>query len=622
MIIEQNNRPAPETKTWKSLMMCVALLLGVLVSTTEAAGAQTTLESLGRYTCPTSNGLLNGACREAMFVPCGGAQRVAVTTDQFVGLRASIQGIADGDTWEWFWYAPNGKILGPTRTTFRENVNGQKDCFVFSNGVSTLVVCGARTLDAEWGQPAIHDDNAVGLWNVEVRFNGQQALLEPFELVNLPRTELQGFSSDITLTSDGTLGLQFNLQTPPGDPGLGTKLRLGLSPSSLSSGQQTFLSPGPNSWRIKLSDHAIGRFENDAILTVQTETPTSRPDLQFSPTLKCGVPPIAIRSTLAIPLPVVFIHGLIPPQSTLKGQFTTWIASELIEPYQMKPLFEYLAGATNVASSPRIFNTSDFRLPYSQPGESQYPTLYFGDWRPVAYSSPEVVATELEKVIDRAISGSYAKRVNLIGHSAGGVVSRYLVQRGVGRNDVKISKLILVGSPNNGTSDVYLKSNGMNRSLVDHMANGIAGFMVPPSPDPRGPYAASDPCSVMFPTPLRRTYDDSIPIPADVRTTNIIGVDINTAYDITAKPLRDNWYSFEKRVLRKSDGCADLKEFRTGDGSIARQDALLPSGNVEVQIRADLVTTILQNNKLPPHVFLLHDTKVRREILRALEVLK
>ena len=652
-IMEQNNRPAPETKARKSLMLYVALLICVIVNTTDAVAAvpveqaspsllavvarpsprtngasttstQTVLDSLGRYTCPASNGLLDTTCREAMFTSCTGTQPLAATTDRYVSLRASIEAVADGDVWEWFWYGPNGKTYGPSRTTFRENFNGEKDCFLFSSGFSTLYICGTRSVEAEWGHSAIHDDNASGLWNIEVRFNGQQALFEPFELLLLPHADLKSFSVDNTLAVEGVLGLELNLQTAPGDPGLGTKVRLGLSPTSLSAGQQAALSPGPNSLRIRLPDHAIGRFESDAILTVQTETGTARPDLQYSPALRCGVPPIQIRSTLAMPLPVVFIHGLIPPDGLTKGQLSMWILGSQIEPLQMKPLFNFLAGATNVVSPTRAFDTSDFRLPYSRPDESPYPTLYFGDWHLIAYSSPDIVAAQLESVINSAISNTYAKRVNIIGHSAGGVVARYLVQRGVLRNDVKISKLILVGSPNNGTSDVYIKSSGLDRSLVDSMANGIAGFMVPPSPDLRGPYVTNDPCNLTSSAPLRRTYDDLILIPADVRTTNIIGVGFETPYDISGKPTHDGWFTFTNRILSKSDQCISLKDFRWGDGSISVSDALLPipRENVLIPISPDLLKRLGAKVGLPPHIYLLSDTAVRREILRALDIQK
>jgi pimeloyl-ACP methyl ester carboxylesterase len=580
------------------------------------ATAQTLLESLGRYTCPASNGLLDSACREPMFTPCTGTRPLAVTTDRYVSLRASIEAVADGDVWEWFWYGPNGKTSGPARTTFRENFNGENDCFVFSNGFSTFYICGTRSVEAEWGNAVIHDDNAFGLWNIEVRFNGQRVLFEPFELLLLPHADLKGFSIDNTLASEGALGLEVNLQTAPDDPGIGTKLQLGLSPFSLSSGQQLELSPGPNSLRIKLPDHAIGRFESDAILTVQTETRTARPDIQYSPILGCGVPPISLRSTLAIPLPIVFIHGLIPPDGLTKGQLSTWISGSSIVPGQRDPLFNYLVGATDIASPTRVFDTSDFRLPYSRPGESPYPTLYFGDWRSIAYNDPAVIATQLEGVIESAISNAYARRVNIIGHSAGGVVGRYLVQRGVLRNSVKVSKLILVGSPNNGTSDVYIKSSGIDRSLVDFMARGIAGFMVPPSPDLRGPYLANDPCALISPAPLRRTYDDSIAIPADVRTINIIGVGLDTPYDISGKPTHDGWFTFANRSLRKSDQCVDLKDFRWGDQSINLNDALLPSGNVLVPISLNML------KKQLAHIFLLDDTGVRMEILRGLDVKK
>lgn len=152
------------------------------ITRSAATATTTSFDSLARYTCPLSGGFLNLSCREAMFGPCSDTTPpLAVTTDRFVSLRVSIHEATDGDTWEWFWLLPDGTTIGPARTTFFAEFNGQNDCFVFG-GFNGFYFCGTRSTQEEWGYSGVRDDDTAGLWNIEVRFNGQQSILEPFEL--------------------------------------------------------------------------------------------------------------------------------------------------------------------------------------------------------------------------------------------------------------------------------------------------------------------------------------------------------------------------------------------------------------------------------------------------------
>lgn len=430
-----------------------------------------------------------------------------------------------------------------------------------------------------------------------------------------PHADLQSFDEQ-TLATDGSLEIEVDLQAALQDSGpWTTELKIGLSPSTLSLGQSATVIPGLNSFDVKLPQHGIGRFDSDTILTIQTET-TTESTIYGGPSNQC-VPPVPLRATLAIPVPVVFIHGLIPPDSLTKGKLSRWIAGPFIENFQAPKLFELLVNSTLPTAD---FDTSDLRIPYAT--EGPYPTLYLGDWRTVAYQDPDTIAGRLEDIIVDALAQTYATRVNIIGHSAGGIVGKYLVQRGVGQNNVQVSKLIMVGAPNRGTSTTYKLSSDFDREFLSEMTAGVAGFMVPPNGDERGPYLKGDPCTLMSPAPLRRTYDDSIQIPPDVLITNVIGfgIGVKTPYDIVGNPFKD-WFKFIDRTLKNGDDCVDLSAFRNGDGFINVLDAFAERGNVMVTIDLNLLKQLLKK-PVPPHIYLLNDAGVQRVLLRALGVQK
>ena len=430
-----------------------------------------------------------------------------------------------------------------------------------------------------------------------------------------PHADLQSFDEQ-TLATDGSLEIEVDLQAALQDSGpWTTELKIGLSPSTLSLGQSATVIPGLNLFDVKLPQHGIGRFDSDTILTIQTET-TTESTIYGGPSNQC-VPPVPLRATLAIPVPVVFIHGLIPPDSLTKGKLSRWIAGPFIENFQAPKLFELLVNSTLPTAD---FDTSDLRIPYAT--EGPYPTLYLGDWRTVAYHDPDTIAGRLEDIIVDALAQTYATRVNIIGHSAGGIVGKYLVQRGVGQNNVQVSKLIMVGAPNRGTSTTYKLSSDFDREFLSEMTAGVAGFMVPPNGDERGPYLKGDPCTLMSPAPLRRTYDDSIQIPPDVLITNVIGfgIGVKTPYDIVGNPFKD-WFKFIDRTLKNGDDCVDLSAFRNGDGFINVLDAFAERGNVMVTLDLNLLKQLLKK-PVPPHIYLLNDAGVQRVLLRALGVQK
>ncbi len=75
------------------------------------------------------------------------------------------------------------------------------------------------------------------------------------------------------------------------------------------------------------------------------------------------------------------------------------------------------------------------------------------DYNPLVYDIPEV-AGMLAAEVDRVLSITGASKAMIVGHSMGGVVSRYYVQQLGGES--KIDTVITLGSPHRGTYAAYL----------------------------------------------------------------------------------------------------------------------------------------------------------------------
>lgn len=75
------------------------------------------------------------------------------------------------------------------------------------------------------------------------------------------------------------------------------------------------------------------------------------------------------------------------------------------------------------------------------------------DYNPLGYDISEV-AGMLSAEVDRVLSITGASQVMIVGHSMGGIVSRYYVQQLGG--DTKVDTVITLGSPHRGTYAAYL----------------------------------------------------------------------------------------------------------------------------------------------------------------------
>jgi pimeloyl-ACP methyl ester carboxylesterase len=101
---------------------------------------------------------------------------------------------------------------------------------------------------------------------------------------------------------------------------------------------------------------------------------------------------------------------------------------------------------------------------------SGYRTLYAPNTSAAMYTNPmratpDIILNDVQGLVDQAKVGSYASRVNLVGHSFGGLVSQFYASQ---RPD-NVNKVITVGTPFKGITNIYKEifSPMWNRAMVD-----------------------------------------------------------------------------------------------------------------------------------------------------------
>jgi len=103
--------------------------------------------------------------------------------------------------------------------------------------------------------------------------------------------------------------------------------------------------------------------------------------------------------------------------------------------------------------------------------------LYKTLWGPMPYSSQqdtdaEIAARVFSWVVETQ-KATYADKVNLVGHSLGGLIGRYYVTQGGGASDVH--KLITVGTALRGSTEFYVRAFALSPQQVDkklHTSDG------------------------------------------------------------------------------------------------------------------------------------------------------
>ncbi|HWR47161.1 MAG TPA: alpha/beta fold hydrolase [Pseudonocardiaceae bacterium] len=95
-------------------------------------------------------------------------------------------------------------------------------------------------------------------------------------------------------------------------------------------------------------------------------------------------------------------------------------------------------------------------------------------------------ARELGREVEQICAATRAEQVHVVGHSLGGLVARYYVQRLSG--DARVHTLVTLGTPHHGTMTAYLLPAPVLRQLRPH--SDIVAELAAPSPGCRTRFVA------------------------------------------------------------------------------------------------------------------------------------
>jgi pimeloyl-ACP methyl ester carboxylesterase len=273
-------------------------------------------------------------------------------------------------------------------------------------------------------------------------------------------------------------------------------------------------------------------------------------------------------------LPVIVIHGLMArPGMPIPHDLVAFTFHMLSKAIAYGPLIKYLEKESK----------GDFITGYNRERETlsddwRYTTLWQFNYDSI-HGKPEIVVGELDALI-RRITGpvseeTYADRVNLIGHSLGGLIGRYYVTSPHLEGSDKVHRLIMVGTPNNGSSKFYTQSRRWTR---DHVAKVLAkwpflGWLVPRYSALYGTYQAflSD---AALPPGVSNSFPDDPP-PRSVTYDNVYGTGTSTARSLIVNKIK-GWYAIDRKKVKEH-----RSQLNTGgDGTVPVDGAhLLVAGN-------------------------------------------
>jgi len=172
---------------------------------------------------------------------------------------------------------------------------------------------------------------------------------------------------------------------------------------------------------------------------------------------------------------------------------------------------------------------------------SWYKTLWYDTYNSDRINAMEV-AEWLDSMIKDAIESTYANKVNIVGHSLGGLVGRhYIANYGGG----SICKLIMVGTPNAGSSDFYIRTS---KDTLDDIwerleQSPLACWMIPTYP------ALYDHIDWHYiPSPVTNCFT-SVSMSESVTYYSIYNTAIDTPSGLTVKP----YHGYIKVVDKKFD---------------------------------------------------------------------
>jgi pimeloyl-ACP methyl ester carboxylesterase len=193
----------------------------------------------------------------------------------------------------------------------------------------------------------------------------------------------------------------------------------------------------------------VPRFESNQAFELIAEAYTS--DGHTSP---------SNTEQVEIVLPVVIVHGYMG--SDLIREFL----GRIVGPWVYKELTDYLHAQTE----------GDFVTGY-RTDDTWYKTLWL-KYYPSRKFTPEEVETWLEEIIDLALDGTYADRVNLVCHSLGGLIGRYYSWHS---RNARSHKVIMIGTPNYGSSKFYILTSDwkLKRVIKELNKQPLVRWLIP-----------------------------------------------------------------------------------------------------------------------------------------------
>jgi len=223
-----------------------------------------------------------------------------------------------------------------------------------------------------------------------------------------------------------------------------------------SEGNLTLYTP----LKIKLDSYNIPRFTDDIEFTLIGNASYEDCDLYTIDTFD-----------VEIPLPVIILHGyvdIVPKEESgfpfdvimkgYPGGKTSAPSSALTN-----PLIKYLPRST--AFTVAYKDLSDYLIQNRYYNKEKYWTgktkKYVNLFDPedpdigyssLSYATPNDIYKDMEKACNLAKEFSYADKINIVGHSTGGLAARYYASVTSGQ---KVNKVITVGTPNDGIARFY-----------------------------------------------------------------------------------------------------------------------------------------------------------------------
>lgn len=183
-----------------------------------------------------------------------------------------------------------------------------------------------------------------------------------------------------------------------------------------TAGQQSFPFP------IDLTAYSVPRFTDNARFSITAEMSEGGQACASTP------------ADAVVLLPTIVVPG-IDPLAFIPGT----------NPYRLDPLIKYFQNNSNVI--PTLLGQA-YRWAGSQP---PYPTLYelFYNRNTSTFSEG---AAALASLVAQVRASTYADRVNIVGHSKGGLIARAYAAG----NGTQISRLLMCQTPNVGSLDASL----------------------------------------------------------------------------------------------------------------------------------------------------------------------